>query len=177
MGARKRNPWLALVEKVLFRVAFAGFILLEFVIFVLFLWGISKILPEDNNFFLGVFIVSVLISPFAVGAASYLVFQRLTRAQCVLAESERWLAERWEDDVSRIRQRRRLRRWAPWIPTAAVALACMFLDGTFALASHPIPSGLFRTDRLQGFDSAELDGRVQQAIRRWNSDLVVRDGH
>jgi hypothetical protein len=144
MADRKQNPWLALVENVLFRVAFAGFILLEFVVFVLFLWGISKILPGDNDFVLGVLIGSVLISPFAIGAASYLVFQRLTRAQYVLAESERWRAERREADVSRIRRRRRLKRWTPWIPTVAVALACVFLDGTFALTSHLFRPGSFK---------------------------------
>ena len=83
---RKRNPWFALARTVLFRVAFAGFIVLEFVVFVLFLFAISwvisavsKVAPEDNAFFLGSLTVLILIVPFAVGASSYLIFQRHTR--------------------------------------------------------------------------------------------------
>jgi hypothetical protein len=118
VALRKRNPWLELVEKVLFRVAFGGFILLEFVVYILFLMALSwlvsaifKVAPEDNAFFLGSLIVLILIGPFAIGAFSYLIFQRLTGAQYELAEAERWLAERHKGNDRRTKRRKILKRW------------------------------------------------------------------
>ncbi len=148
MVDRKRNRWLALLKNALFRVAFGGFIVLELVLFALLLLGVSwaisasfKVAPEENAFFLGSLIVLTLIGPFAIGAFSYLIFQRLTRTQYVLTESERWLAERHEADPRQIKLRNRLRRCAICIPAVSVILLCVFMDEAWALASHVFNPG------------------------------------
>jgi hypothetical protein len=132
----KRNPWVVLLWKILFRVAFGGLILLQFVLLVLLLWALSLILPEDNRIVTGTFIVLTLISPFAIGAASHFAFQRFTRVEYILAESERWLADRSTKDVDQIRRCNRLRRWALWIPALSVLLFCLFLGDTWPPTSH-----------------------------------------
>jgi hypothetical protein len=137
----KRNFWLALFKNVLFRLAFGGFILLELALFVLLLIGISKLLPEDNNFVLGVLITSVLISPFGIGALSYLIFQRLTRRQYVLAQSQSWLAERHQANRAWMKRRKILKKWALWIPTLTVILVCSFFDYTWPVATHLLHPG------------------------------------
>ena len=130
------RKFLTLCGKVLFRVAFAGFIVLQLVVFVLLLWGISHFLPEDNDFVTAVGFVLILTSPFLVGAGNYLIFQRMTRLQYVLAESERWLAARGKLDASDIRRRYRVRRWLIWTPALSVLLFCLFLDETWPPTSH-----------------------------------------
>lgn len=124
-----------LASKVLFRIAFAGLIFLQFVLLVLFLWGISKIVPEDYGLFSGILITLVLMSPFAIGANSYFLFQRITRVQYILSESEKWLTRRRECR-QRTKHRKILRRWALWIPTLTVVLLCVFMDYTWAFTSH-----------------------------------------
>ncbi len=163
MADRKPNALFSLVENVLFRVAFAGIILLELFICGLSLSGLAQILPENNKFVGYVLIILLLISLFAIGAASHLIFQRFTRAQYVVAESERWLAERRETVVS-LKRRKSLRYWTAWIPTVAVMIACVFLDSTFALTSHLFHAGICQTDRLPSFNPAELDCRIQCAV-------------
>ena len=144
MADRKRNPWLVPIRKVLFRLAFAVFILFQFVVFVMLLWALSRILPEDNDFITGTVIVLVLISPFAIGATSYVVFQRMTRVEYILAESERWLAERRETRMAPHKWRRVLRHWMVWIPTLTVLLFCLFLDQTLPPLSHLLHPGYGR---------------------------------
>jgi len=144
VAERKRNPWFVLIEKMLFRVAFAGFMVVEFAVFVLLLWALSKIIPEPNYFLLGTLIVLILSGPFLIGACSYLVFQRMTQVEYVLSESERWLAERHETDPRRIERRKRLRRWAVWVPTVSVLLFCLFLDQTWPPVSHLLHPGYGR---------------------------------
>lgn len=134
--ADKRHPWVVLAWKVAFRVAFGGFILVQFVVFVLLLWAGSRVLPEDNDFVTGTVLVLVLISPFAIGASSHFAFQRFTRVEYVLSESERWLAERRKRDAQQIRRRNRLRRWTMWIPVTAVVLFCLFLDQSWPVLTH-----------------------------------------
>ena len=70
---------------------------------------------------------------FLIGAGSYLVFRRMTRAEYVIAESERWLAERRQ--TSRWIKRRK-KRWALRVPASVIILICTSLDYTWALASH-----------------------------------------
>ncbi len=158
MAHRKRNPWFALAEKVLFRVAFAGFIVVEFVVFVLLLvalsWvisAISNVAPEDNSVFLGSLIALILIGPFAVGASSYLIFQRLTRAEYLAAESERWLAERKKGSNGRTKSLKIIKRWALWIPTVTVILVCVFFDDAWPIATHLLDRG---RGRLTGYEVA-----------------------
>ena len=186
MANRKRNPWFALVRKVLFRVAFAGFIVLEFAVFMLFLlaisWAIpaiSKVAPEDNSFFLGSLLALILIGPFAVGASSYLIFQRLTRAEYVAAESERWLAERQRLDARRIKRRNRFRRWAIWIPTVTVILVCVFFNQTVALTSHMLHPG---STRIIGYRIAiplswtvGYSAPYQTADQKWSYVTATKD--
>jgi len=133
---RKRNPWFVLIEKMLFRVAFAGFMVVEFTVFVLLLWAASEIVPDPNYFLLGILIVLVLSGPFLIGACSYLVFQRMTRVEYLRAESERWLAERRHPDPRLLERRKTIKKWAVWIPTAIVILTWVFLDEAWSFASH-----------------------------------------
>ena len=140
MANPKRDPGISLIKNVLFRVAFAGIILLELFICGLSLSGLAQILPENNKFVGYVLIILLLISLFAIGAASHLIFQRFTRAQYVVAKSERWLVER-RQPVASLKRRKSLRYWTAWVPTAAVMIACVFLDSTFALTSHLFHAG------------------------------------
>ena len=78
---------------------------------------------------------------FAIGGGGYLVFQRMTRVEYILTESERWLAERHAADPRRSKRRKRLRRWAVWLPAVSVLLAVLFLDQTWAIASHLFHQG------------------------------------
>lgn len=132
---------LTLFKKVVFRAAFGGFIVVEFVLFVLLLWAVSEIIPNPNYFLLGILIALILSGPFLIGACSYLVFQRMTRVEYVLSESERWLAERHEADARRIKRRNVLHRWAVWIPAISVMLFCLFLDQTWPPVSHLFHAG------------------------------------
>ena len=168
---RPHNHWLALVENVVFRVAFGGFILLEFMVFVLLVWGISHLLPEDNEFITGALILSVVISPFAIGSASYLVFQRLTRTQYVLAESERWLKERQQTDSRQLQRRRAIKRWALWIPAVTVVLVCACFDDAWALASHLLHPG---RGRLIGY---EVSIPLRWTIQYSDLGAVGNDAH
>jgi hypothetical protein len=88
-----------LAGKFVFRIAFAGLIFLQFVFVVLLLWGFSEIFSSENYLEVGIVAALVLLSPFLIGANSYFLFQRFTRVQYVLAESERWLAERRHPNI------------------------------------------------------------------------------
>jgi len=137
-----------LAWNIVFRLAFAGFIVAEVVVWVLLLGGVSKLFSEDNFVVGGILVTLAFIGVFAIGALSYFIFQRMTRAGYVLDESEKWLALRtW--DQRRVRRRKTLHRWAPWIPTLAVVLLCIFMDYTWAFTSH-----LFHPDcgRLTGYE-------------------------
>ena len=153
---------LALIKKVVFRAAFAGFIVVEFVAFVLLLWAVSGIIPDPNYFLLGILIALILSGPFLIGACSYLVFKQMTRVEYILTESERWLAERHDRNPRRIKRRKLLRRWAVWIPAVSVFLAVLFLDQTWAIASHLFHPG---SGRLIGY-------RVSVPLN-WTVDLGV----
>jgi len=147
-----------LAGKIVFRIAFAGLILVQFVVVVLLLWGLSEIFSGDNYFEVGILAVLLLLSPFLIGANSYFLFQRFTRVQYVLAESERWLGERRKFDVQQIGRRNRIRRWVLWLPALSVLLFCLFLDETWPAVTH-----LFhpRNGRLGGYQvSIPLDWEV-----------------
>ncbi len=135
---------LTLAGKVAFRIAFAGIIFLQFVVVDLLLWGMSEILPEPNNLVVGVLVTFILLSPFLIGANSYFLFQRFTRVQYTLAESERWLNERRKFDANQIRTRNRIRRWILWLPAVSVLLFCLFLDETLPPISHLVHPGYGR---------------------------------
>lgn len=144
MADQRRSPWFLLVEKVLLRVAFAGFIIVEFALFVLLLWVLSKIFPDPNYFLLGILILLILSGPFLIGACSYLIFQRITRVEYVLDESERWLGERRKRTANQVRSLNRLRRWALWVPSLAVLFFCLFLDRTWPALTHVLHPGYGR---------------------------------
>lgn len=133
-----------LLKKGVFRAAFAGFIVVEFALFVLLLWALSEIAPDPNYFLLGILIALTLSGPFLIGAGGYLIFQRMTRAEHVLSESERWLAERHEAGAHRINRRKVLHRRVVWIPSLAVLLFCLFLDRTWPPLSHLLHPGYER---------------------------------
>ena len=122
--------------KIVFRLAFMGLILVQFVAVILLLWGLSEVISGDNYFEAGILAALLLLSPFLIGANSYFLFQRFTRVQYVLAESGRWLAERRKFGVHQIRTRNRIRHWVLWIPALSVLLCCLFLDETWPPASH-----------------------------------------
>ena len=60
MANPKRNPGISLIKNVLFRVAFAGIILLELFICGLSLSGLAQILPENNKF-VGYVLINLLL--------------------------------------------------------------------------------------------------------------------
>lgn len=136
MADRKWHPCIVLAEKVLFRFAFAVCVLFAVVLWFLALAGASIPFRSDGHLPVGVFITLLFLGLFGIGAASYVVFQSLTRADYVLTESERWLAERRNAGNPWIKRRKVITRWAVWIPTVSVVLACIFLDQTRAIGSH-----------------------------------------
>lgn len=135
MSSRKRNPWLILCEKLLFRFAFAVCTLFAVVLWSLALAGASIPFSRDSHI-LVVFFILLFAGLLAIGTLSYFVFQNLTRADYVLSESERWLAHLREGNSPRIRRRKAITRWALWIPTLTVILICTFFDYAWALTSH-----------------------------------------
>lgn len=136
MADRRQNPWFVLIKKALFRAAFAGFVLLQVVLLGLIAAGISTLFPSDKFFVQDIRLALTFVALLLIGAGSYLVFQRMTRVDYVVAASERWLAERRQTNRRWIKWRRKLKRWAVWIPALSVVLACTFLDQTRAVASH-----------------------------------------
>lgn len=136
MAEQRPNPLFTLIKKVLFRVGFGGFILLQLLLLALLIAGTSSFLAPDHFFVQGILGILFFSGLFAIGAGSYLVFQRMTRMEYILTESERWLSERHDADPRRSKRRKWLRRWAIWIPALSVLLAVLFLDQTWAIASH-----------------------------------------
>ena len=119
------KPWFALIREVLFRIAFGVFIIVEVIVWLLFLLGVSVLFPKDNFLIEGVIVIFIFLGLFPIGAISYFIFQHATRAEYVMAESGRWLAERRATGNSWIRRRKILKRWVLWIPTVTVIVACM----------------------------------------------------
>lgn len=132
----KRNRWFAPMKKALFRIAFAGIILAELVLYGLLIAALSSLFPQSNSLSLHIIFGLSFVGLLLIGAGSHLLFQRLTRVEYILAESERWLAEQQKKNSHWIKRRKLLKRCAIWIPIVTVVLACMFLDATFALTSH-----------------------------------------
>lgn len=132
---------LTLLKKIVFRAAFGVCILFQVVLLALLLAAISHFVPEDNFVVGGILVASFFIGQFVIGAASYLVFQRMTHVQYIAAASERWLAERREADNHWIKRRKTFKQWAVWIPTSTVILVCLFFDTTWALTSHLLHPG------------------------------------
>lgn len=119
-----------MILRAIFRAAFAVCILIQTALFTLL---VAFILHYLFSKFL---IAVVFIGPFLAGAGSYKEYQWLTRAEAVRLEAERWLAERRHPSLRELQRRRTIKRWAVWIPTAIVVLACVFFDGIWALGSH-----------------------------------------
>ncbi len=93
--------------------------------------------------------------------SSYFLFQRFTRAQYALAESERWLSERHKWDARQMRRRNRARRWVIWIPALSVLLFCLFLDETWPPVSHLFHPAAGRTDWLRRPNTANVGDHFQ----------------
>jgi hypothetical protein len=119
---------ITLAGRIIFQIAFASLIFVQFVFVVLLLWGLSEIISGDNYFEVGILAILLLASPFLIGANSYFMFQRFTRAQYTLAESKRWLADRNKWNAHQIGRRNQIRRWIMWAPALSVLLFCLFLD-------------------------------------------------
>jgi len=137
MVEQKPNPLFRLIKKVLFRVAFGGFIILQVVSLALLLAAISSLF-SDNFLIQGILGVLAFAALFPIGAGNYLVFRRTTREDYLQAESEKWLAERRHPNPPHLKRRKRLKRWALWIPTVIVVLMCVFFDEAWPLASHMV---------------------------------------
>jgi len=127
---------ITLAGRIIFQIAFASLIFVQFVFVVLLLWGLSEIISGDNYFEVGILAILLLASPFLIGANSYFMFQRFTRAQYTLAESKRWLADRNKWNAHQIGRRNQIRRWIMWAPALSVLLFCLFLDETWPPTSH-----------------------------------------
>ncbi len=134
-----------------FGIIFGGFIVLEVLLWGLLLAGASALFVSTPH---SRFVEDILLALFvaglaAIGAASYFVFRRMTRAEYVASESERWLAQRRKVDDRWIKRRRVLTRWAVWVPTIAVILICAVFDYAWAFGSHLFHPGY---GRLSGFE-------------------------
>lgn len=140
---------ISLIKEVLFRFAFGVCILIQIVLWVLLLGGISALFASERFFIQGVAVILVFAGLFPIGAANYFIYHRIIREEYICTEAEKWLAERRGGDDLWRRRRKFLKRWAVWIPTVTVILACAFLDYTWALASHLLHPG---QGRLIGYE-------------------------
>ena len=129
-----------LVWKIVFRLAFGGFIVIEFVVWILLFLGFSNLFSGDSFVVEGILVSLFFLGLFAIGALSYFIFQRMTHAQYVLSESEKCRLRRGED-YRRIKRRKILYRWAPWLPTLSVVLICIFMDYMLPVVSHLLHPG------------------------------------
>jgi hypothetical protein len=133
-----------MIKNIVFRLAFAFFIVVEFVFFALLLWVLAEVFPDPSDFLIGILLVLTVAGPFLIGAVSYLVFQRMTHLEYVRSESERWLAQRHIADARRFKRMKKLWRVAIWSPSVAVLLFCLFLDRTWPPLSHLLHPGYGR---------------------------------
>jgi hypothetical protein len=133
---QKPSPLFTLIKKVLFRVAFGGFIVLQVVSLALLLAATSSLFDSDNFLIQGSLGGLAFAALFLIGAGSYFVFRRITREDQLRSESEKWLAEHRHPNQLQLKRRRALKRWALWIPTVIVVVVCVFLDETWPFASH-----------------------------------------
>ena len=136
MADRKPNRWIVLTEKIVFRIAFGLYIVAAMALTGAAVGVVGVIVPDDWSFLQGILIVLFCLTPFLNGAASYLVYRRFTRVEYVRAESGRWLAERSERNTNEICRRHRIHRTLLWVPLVLVLSFCLFLDWTWAPASH-----------------------------------------
>jgi hypothetical protein len=116
-------------------VVFAGYILIQILLWAALLAFVSEYGPTSwpPNVILSLLLMPLLL----IGAGSYLVFQGVTRVESVRLEAEKWLAERTRTPTSSYpKWRTMVERCSVWAPTLIVVLACLFLDGTWALATH-----------------------------------------
>jgi hypothetical protein len=132
-----------LILRALFRAAFAVCILVQIVLCALLLALISHYWPSD------VLLALFFIGLFLIGAGSYGEFQWLTRVEGVRLEAERWLAERRHPNPRRLKRRKTIKRWAVWMPTVIVVVACLCFDGLWALTTHLLYPGRGRLIRYE----------------------------
>jgi hypothetical protein len=159
VAQRTCNPWFALIENILFRIAFGALILAQFIVFALVVTGITFLFPSYSAFSQRILLGLVLAGPFLIGVSSYLIFQRLTHIGYVLSESKKWLAERHHPNQHRVKTFRIIKKWAVWIPTIAVIVICIFFDEAWALTSHVLHPG---RGRLIGYEvSIPLEWTIQ----------------
>jgi hypothetical protein len=119
------------VHRTLFRVAFAGLILIQVVLLGAFSAFVSAYWPSH------VLIALAFAGLPLIGAGNYFLFQNLTRAESVGIEAEKWLARRGRGmPTHHPKWRKIVNRFAPWIPALVVVGMCSFLGETFAVASH-----------------------------------------
>jgi hypothetical protein len=109
----------------------------------------SAVFPSDKRNVQGTLLGLVFVALFLIGAGSYLVFQRMTREEYLRTEAERWSAERRHPNPRQLKRRKTIKRWAVWIPTVTVVLACLFFDGIWAFSSHLLHPG---RGRLIGYE-------------------------
>ena len=131
------------IKTIIFCTAFTGYILVQVVLLALLLGAIQTIWLSDLLF------VLFFIGLVPIGAGSYIVSKRIARASEIRAEAERWLAERRHPNRCQVEKRKTIKKWALWIPTVAVLLACLFFDGLWALGSHLLHPG---RGRLIGYE-------------------------
>ena len=102
--------------------------------------GMSLIFHSDN-YFVQAFCLGVgFLGFFFIGAANYFIYERIVREEYICSEAERWLAEQ-RTKTHPTKPYKALRRFALWIPTVTVVLACVFFDGIWAFGSHLLHPG------------------------------------
>ncbi|MGC2449118.1 MAG: hypothetical protein WA477_15830 [Candidatus Sulfotelmatobacter sp.] len=140
---------LSLIKEVLFRIAFGVCIVIQIVLWFFLMEGMLWLFHSNGSLVERVFLTLVFVGLFPLGAANYFLFHRIIREEYIPTEAERWLAERRREDNDRIKRRRKLKRWALWIPVLTVLLVCTFLDYSWAFASHLFHPG---RGRLTGYE-------------------------
>lgn len=138
---------LSLIREVLFRLAFGVCILIQVVLWVLLLGGVSALFKSERFFVQGVAVILVFAGQFPIGAANYFLYHRIIREEYICTEAAKWLAERRARDNPWIKRGKFLKRLAVWIPTVSVILILTSLDYTLAFASHLLYPG-----RMVGYE-------------------------
>jgi hypothetical protein len=141
--------FLTFAGKISFRVAFGICILFQLILWALLLAAVAHFLPAENYFVERALGAITFIGMFAIGACNHFLFQRMTHAQYVVSESDKWLAQRRQPNSQWRKRRTILKRWALWIPTLTVILVCTFLDSSWAFATHLLHPG---RGRLIGYE-------------------------
>jgi hypothetical protein len=115
-------------------VAFALCVLLQIVLWFWLLAGVSLLFHSDNSFVQAFCLGVAFLGIFLIGVANYFTDERIIREEYICSQAETGLAER-RTNTDPTKRHKVLRRFALWIPTVTVVLACVFFEGIWAFGS------------------------------------------